>query len=467
VTAPWDRRPLSEQARVEALTLARWLPVAAAAAPLWERRVSAAGLDPRELKDRGALERLGPSREADLLAGGPGAPGAVLRPSEDQVKSHGDSGMLTRLASAIRRDGGEGKREVLLREYQPLELHRAGADREVLVASSRSDLDRLHRAGARAARLLGLHDRDVLLDAVPSGPTLPSLGLTHLAQGASITSLRARGHGDDLATVATAARLLSVTVLAVPLDDAVRLADTLGGAKIELKSLRRIITVGPTPDEETRGEIATAFAAVGAKADVRALWGPSLGRSLWAECAEGQHGLHTTPDLELLELVDPMTGRPSDGDGDLTITTMGWHGTALLRVQTGTWVDPLTTEPCPGCGRTVPRIVGEVAPGAWQLPMTIDGWRTRHVDLRGVPAVLASTTGVVAWRAELRGPSDRVPRDRLLIEVAGDLSRAEHAGLEHRLAEACGIVPHLTVGVPRVEIERATDELGGVFADLR
>jgi hypothetical protein len=467
VTAPWDQRPAAEQARVESLTLARWLPVAASAAPLWERRASGAGLVGRELTTRADLERLRPAREADLLADGPGAPGAVLRPSEEQVKAHGDGGLLSRMASAVRREGGEGKREVLLREYQPIELHRAGADREVLVASTRSDLDRVHRAGARAARVLGLDDRDVLLDAVPAGPTLDSLGLAHLAQGASITGLRARGHGDDLAAVAAAARLLSATVLAVPLDDAVPLAHALADARVRLGRLRRIVTVGPTPDADTRGEIAAAFAVIGADADVRALWGPSLGRSLWAECAEGHHGLHTTPDLEVLEVVDPMTGRPTDADGDLTITTMGWHGTALLRVQTGTWVDPLDTGPCPGCGRTVPRIVGEVAPEAWQLPMTIDGWRTRHVDLRGVPAVLASTSGVTAWRAELRGPGDRVPRDRLVVEVAGEVTHAERTGLEQRLEEACGVVPHLTVGVHRHEIDRAVAELGGVFADLR
>jgi hypothetical protein len=467
VTAPWDQRSLDEQARVEALTLARWLPVATSAAPHWEHEASAAGLTPSEAKERSDLYRLRPSREADLLADGPGAPGTVLRPSEDQVKALGGAELLTRVASAIRRDGGEGKREVLLREYQPLELHRAGPDRRLLVASSRSDLDRLHRAGARAARVLGLDEHDVLLDAVPTGPTIEAVGVTHLAQGASITALHARGHGDDLATVAAAARLLPVTVLTVPLEDAVTLGRTLAGARIDLRRLRRIVTLGPLPDAETRGEIAAAFTAVGANADVRALWGPDLGRSLWAECAEGHHGLHTTPDLELLEVVDPMSGQPTDGDGDLTITTMGWHGTVLLRVQTGTWVDPLTMEPCPGCGRTVPRVVGEMAPRAWQLPMTPEGSRARHVDLRGVPSVLASTTGVAAWRAELRGPTDRVPGDRLVVEIAGELTRSERTDLEERLELACGVAPHLAVGVHRAAIERAIDELGGVFADLR
>ena len=132
----------------------------------------------------------------------------------------------------------------------------------MLIASSRSDLDRLHRAGARAATVLGLDDRDVLLDAVPSGPSLASAGVTHLAQGASITALHARGHGDDLATVAVAARLLPVTVLVVPVDDAIRLGRTLAGARIELRHLRRVVTLGPPPETDLRGEIAATFAAI-------------------------------------------------------------------------------------------------------------------------------------------------------------------------------------------------------------
>jgi hypothetical protein len=60
-----------------------------------------------------------------------------------------------------------------------------------------------------------------------------------------------------------------------------------------------------------------------------------------------------------------------------------------------------------------------------------------------------------------------VPRDRLVVEVAGELSHAERTGLEQQLEEACGVAPHLTVGVHRAEIERAVEELGGVFADLR
>ena len=61
----------------------------------------------------------------------------------------------------------------------------------------------------------------------------------------------------------------------------------------------------------------------GADVAVRHLWGPADGRALWAECDEGS-GLHTYPDLEVLEVLDPITGEPTEVDGDLTVTTSGW-----------------------------------------------------------------------------------------------------------------------------------------------
>lgn len=467
MTAEWDRRSLPEQQRIADLLLARWLPLVTSSAPLWARRVAGDGLDPRELTSLEDLSRLPSVRELDLLADGPGAASAIARPSEEQVKSFASGDLMARVVAGIRRDGAPGKRRVFLQEYQPVDLRRAGVAGEVVVASSRSDLDRLNRVGARAAAVLGLDDRDVLLDAVPSGPSLASARAVHLAQGASITALHARGHGADLGDVAAAAQLVPATVVLVPLEDAVPLGRLLAQARITLPRLRRVVTSGPPPEGDQRLEIEDAFAGLGSRPDVRALWGPPFGRTMWAECDAGTHGLHTCPDLEVLEVVDPVTGEATDADGDLTLTSLGWHGTALLRLRTGTWVDPLRTQDCPGCGRTVPRLVGETVPDAWQLSVQGDGGRAGHVDLRGVPAVVDGLPGVTAWRAELRGRTDRVPRDRLLVEVAGELGRAQRSGLEQRLEAACGIAVHLTVGMHREEVERAVEELGGVFADLR
>jgi hypothetical protein len=470
VTAPWDTRTPEEQSRVEGLTLETWGPAVTSAAPLWATRAAEAGVAADALVDQQALRRLPPARARELLADSPGGASAVLRPDERQVKAFASTEVLTSVLRAVRQGGTEGKRDAILREYRPIQLHRAD---ELIIASTRSDLDRMHRAGARAAAVLGLEDSDVILGAVPAGPTLDAIAVTHVAAGASLPALHAWGAHpggeaveSGLGAVVSAAQVHPASVLIVRLEDATELAQALDDARVDLRRLRRIVTVGPPPDADTRTDVVAAFGRAGATIDVRALWGPAAGRVLWAECAVGS-GLHTNPDLELLEVVDPFHGQVTDGDGDLTLTTIGWHGTVLLRFQTGTWVDPIESGPCAACGRTVPRLVGDVVPNAWELAVTTEHGRQRTVDLRGAAAVLTTVPAIEAWRCELRGPTEGMSGDRLITEVAAQLSADQRARLEERITVATGLAPELSVGVPRVDVERRIDELGGVFADLR
>jgi hypothetical protein len=463
VTEPWDTRSPEEQARVESLTLATWGPAVTTAAPFWAKRASGAAVGPDTVTDRAGLRRLPPARARDLLTDSPGGAGAVLRPDERQVKAYASTDVLSGVVRGIRREGTEGKREAILREYRPIHLHRAG---ELLIASTRSDLDRMHRAGARAATVLGLRDDDLVLGAVPAGPTLVAAAVGHLAAAASLPAFHARGAGDDLETVAASYPLQPATVLVVPLEDAIALAETLDAMRMDLRRLRRVVTVGAPPDADLRAEVVAAYGRAGATIDVRAVWGPAAGRVLWAECAAGS-GLHTNPDLEVLEVVDPFLGQVTDGDGDLTLTTLGWHGSTLVRFQTGTWVDPLAFDRCPSCGRTVPRVVGDLAVSAWELDGTGPDGQRCTIDLRGVAAVLATVPGVQTWRCELLGADRPGQGDRLVVEVAGEIASDQVGRLRDRLSAATGITPELALGGDAGSIDRRTAELGGVFVDLR
>jgi hypothetical protein len=208
-----------------------------------------------------------------------------------------------------------------------------------------------------------------------------------------------------------------------------------------------------------------AFGALRVDVPVLALWGPSAGRVLWAECAPGT-GLHTYPDLEVLEVLDPMTGLPTAVDGDLTVTSAGWHGTALVRFQTGARADPVVVDtPCPGCGRTVPRLVGDVLPHAWEVPAVQDSGEVEHVDLRGV--VVAGLDGVTSWRAELRGPDERVARDRLVVALGGASQRRDLLTITGRFARSTGITPEVASGLSDAEVAAGIEEAGGILADRR
>lgn len=462
MSASWDRRSASEHERVEQLLLQRWLPEVAAYSPYWGERVAELGVAVDAFDSREDLARLAPIRERDIAsAGGPGGPALLMRPTENQVKSRAGRSLVMRLAAGLRRAGPAGKRLELLLEYKPIHLHRGGAEGDLPIGYSRSDLDRLHRLGARAAAVLDLTDTDYLLSTMPPGPWLDYAGIYHLGLGSSMLAVHP---GDDESRIVSDFDLAPITAVAVPLEDAADLAGLLKRSGVDVPRVGTVITVGPTPFADEREEIIAAWREAGAPdaVRVRAAWAPSEARALWVECAEGGEGLHTYPDHELLEVIDPLTGEVSPTDGDLTYTSAGWNGTALVRYQTGAYVEAIATGACDACGRTVPRIMGEVAPGAWQ-PYATDGEDT--IDFRGASAVLVAAGDVTGWRMEIvrNGTADEV-----VVEVAGSLDQGRVDELTDRLAPAIGRRP---ARVTRVDdpatVDANAEQAGGLFADLR
>lgn len=472
MTAPWDRRSAQEHARVERLLLSQWLPAATSFSAYWADRTERLGLDPEKLSSRDDLSAFPPVREADVRgAGGPGCPALLMRPTQEQVKAHAAGSTLLSMAGSIRREGSDGARRAVLAEYKPLHVHRGGADDDLAIAYSRADLDRLHRCGARAARVLGLDDADYLVSAVPAGPRLAWWGVYHLAMGASILALHPRGADDSLEHVVESFELVPATVVAVTAAEAVQLAALLVEYRVEAPRVHTVLVVGPPPDDRTRAAIEDAWRAAGAAESglvVRAVYAPPEARALWVEPREDPTGLVTYPDLEVVEVVDAVTGESTDGPGDLTITTAGWNGTALLRYQTGVYVDGIDTDPCPASGITAPRVVGEVTPHAWQPEVTGTDGVVRHFDFRTAGVLLATTPGVEAWRIEIGPPAKAGAPDQVLVEVAGQIEPRARQDLNERLEVAAGAAAStLAVVADAALVERTIDELGSPFADLR
>lgn len=471
MTAPWDQRPPEEHQRVADLVLSQWLPAATTFSTHWSERAAQLGFEPGQAMTRADLARFPGVREADLRgAGGPGGPALLMRPTQDQVKARASASTLQAIASAVRRDGADGERRAVLAEYKPVHVQRGGADDDLAIASSRSDLDRMHRCGARAARVLGLDDADYIINAVPSGPHVDWWGVYHLALASSILALHPRGAGDDLPRVLDSFALIPATVVTVPVSEAIELATLVVDYGVEAPRIHTVLTVGPPPDDDTRQAIRDAWRTAGATEHlvVRALYAPPEGRALWAEPRQAPTGLVTNPDLEVLEVVDALTGAPIEGGGDLALTSAGWHGTALLRYQTGVYVGGIDTSVCPASGITAPRIVGPVVEKAWQPRITAPDGMERHFDFRTAGALLDSTDGVLAWRIEVRGPTSKVRHDRVMVEVAGDLSERAEATLVDALDVAAGAPPHeLRMVADPTVIHSATEQAGSPFVDRR
>lgn len=442
----WDRLGVQALQREQGRLLAEWVerevrPFSA----YWKARLAG-----RELASVEDLKTVEVVVEADIAgAGGPGNPDLLLLPTEDGFKRNAGRGDLLAAAREVGKGGAEGRRAVLFRRFKPVHVHEAGVAHLLTVAYTRTDLDRLHLAGARMMEVLGLGADDALISAVPAGPSLRFWGLYHAALAARMTALHPRGEGQQvLRPVLRALAMLPATVLAVPVDEAVELLEGLRERGVAVPGLRTLLTVGPPPDARLRGTLSAA-ASVLASGDVRiqAVWAPDMSRTLWAECRppsadpdEASYGLHTYPDLEIVQVrgVETGTDAAEGAAGEVVLTSLGWRGTALIRVATGAWSGGLSTSaPCPSCGRTVPRLAPTAVEAAWQPRVRSVSGGTTRADLRAVHQAL---TPDVTERLDVRDWSLR-PQD-------GHLVLAVDSGGSHQLLEQMAVRVGEVVGAP-------------------
>lgn len=452
--------------------LGDWVEEVATTSAFWARRFSDAGVAPDAVGDLSDLRALPPVREIDLRdAGGPGGPDLVLRPTPRQAAGRSGLSDLGGISRAIRSPGTDGRHRTVLVDYKPVQLLSSGRDGRLVLAYSRSDLDRLHRAGARAAAVLGLDSDDYLASAVPADGTLRFWSLYHLALGSSILAVHPRGTGDELGVLAAVFDWIPVTAVAVPLAEAEKLAARLAQAGRDLSGVATVITVGPPPAPDRRAAIAAAWQDAGVpQPRVLALWAPPGVRAPWAECAPSARrpdqpvGLHTYPDMDVLEVVSP-AGEVVEGAGDLTYTSVGWHGTGLVRYQTGDYVSGIDTGRCPACGRLVPRVLPPVVPAAWEPQIATSSGRVR-LDLRGAARVLTGAADVALWRVEVR-PRGNHADQGFVTWVALTSGRYRQKELAQQLTAAVGHPPREVALADTRTITAGIQAVGGLFEDSR
>ena len=323
-------------------------------APVLRQRLAEA-LGGGRLKSADDLTRMAPMTLADVTD--PGA--LVLRP---------------RLP---RRSKGAVEME---RAYKPVHwLVQEG----VPIGSSASDVERLGALSARWLSAAGVRTEDVLLGFLPAGPHLPYwqvvLGAMRLGVSAVFVP--------PVPTIADVARLRPSVLVGRPYDLARLLDDRSASAAAAgwRSRVRLLIAAGEPLDDAMRDRLRDLL--VTPDAAVVSAWAPPGVRTMWWECPGGS-ALHTWPEAELVQIVDPLMGTPvpPGADGEVVWTAVGWHGTVLVRLGTGV-VAALDPGPCPSCNARGPL-----------LRVTS--------DTPSFLRVLDEHRGVADWQAELRTTDD-------------------------------------------------------------
>jgi len=308
--------------------------------------------------------------------------------------------------------------------------------RPVVVYFTGGDLDSIGEGLARSFSVSGMGSGDsALLMIHPMMAFLFQKGLHGLGAMSVLT-----GPGNDAAQVGLARDLGITTLFGVP-SYLLHLGSLLGGGGVfgrgglevleGLEGLERIVTLGESLTPSMRGRIEGLWGA-----EVFDDYGSVELATGFLECSE-HDGHHALWDHFLFETVDPVSGEPTDGRGELVFTTLKRKATPLIRYRTGDLVR-IEYDEC-ACGRTSPRIFPE---GRLGEMTKVKGTSVYPSSL--TEAVMA-VREVLNFRFEVEKEGDL---DRLVLRVEAT-DRGE--GLAERLALVVKGVSNITPEVVFVD----------------
>jgi len=384
-------------------------------------------IDPARIEAPDDLRRIPFTTKADFTAtaGEPDPVRAfVLQP---------DKRVLSRRISTIARallNGRQAVEEKSEREFRPIFLtSTTGRSAEpVPFLFTEHDVANLKLAGARVMEVCDAGRDMRMLNMFPFAPHL-AFWLTHYAGTEFGVFVLSTGGGKTMGTEGNLRLIRKIrpdVLIGMPtfvyhvMAEAVR-------ERMELPNLRKIVLAGERTPIGMRNKLRELVRELGAKrSDVLRTYGFTEAKLAWAECPYEEHagsaGYHIHPDLALIEIVDPETGEPrGEGDpGEIVFTPLDSRGSVVLRYRTGDLVDGgLFYEPCPFCGREIPRLVGEISRRSDVRDMRFDKLKGTLVDFNQLEHVLDNAKHVGTWQLELRKlHDDPLEVDELVLHVS-------------------------------------------------
>jgi len=392
-----------------------------------------------------------------------------------------DPAKLARRPSVMLRAALRGKQRVqdeLTREFRPTFLTSTtgrSAD-PVPFLYTGHDLDNLTSSGYRLVDVLGAFPDDRIVNMFPYAPHL-AFWQTHYATTAYNVFSVSTGGGKVMGTdgnIRVMAKINPNAIIGMPtfLYHVLTQAAEEG---VRLTNLRSIILGGEKVPAGMRRKLRELAKSLGAgEVFVMATYGFTEARAAWGECPfpaeELPGGYHLYPDLGVFEVIDPETGAlVDDGEpGELVFTPLDARGSVVLRYRTGDFIDGgLTYEPCPHCGRRMPRLVGQISRQSEVRELRLDKIKGTLVDFNELDHVLDDADHVGAWLMELRKVNDDPHElDELILHVE-KLGSSDEQALSNELASRIAAHTELRPNEILFHNRREMRRLQGVGEELK
>ena len=360
-----------------------------------------------------------------------------------------DRNMLARRPSTILRallHGRQAVEESFEREFRPsfMTFTTGRSAQPLPFLYTAHDLQHLQTAGGRIMRICEAKRDMKMLNMFPYAPHL-AFWQSHYA-GTEFGVLMVSSGGGKVAGTEGNLRIMQKLAPEVLIGMPTFLYHVLQAAvsrNLRCPQLSKFILGGEKAPTGMRRKLRALAAQLGAgHVDVLMTYGFTEAKMAWPECPypEGKEsgGFHLYPDLGIIEIVDPRTGEPvGEGrPGEIVLTPLDARGTVVLRYRTGDLIDGgLVYEPCPHCGRQLPRLVGRISRTSEVREMRLDKLKGTLVDFNELEHVLDNFNSIGTWQMELRKANDDpLELDELILHVE-KLDQSDEARLRQELNE--------------------------------
>ncbi|MBL9079653.1 MAG: AMP-binding protein [Planctomycetes bacterium] len=289
------------------------------------------------------------------------------------------------------------------------------------------DLHNLQVTGGRLIDVMGLDTEMRVANVFPYAPHLAFWQVFFAGQATGMMALstgggKVMGSTGDLRAIT---RLRADALIGVP-GYVYHLLRRAAQEGLDLASIRCVVLGAERVAPGLKTKICELLAACGAR-DVRVFgtYGFTEARMAFAECPTPDNaytGYHLWPDLAVFEVVDPKTGEvvPEGEDGELVFTPLHARASTVFRYRTGDRVrGGLRFDPCPHCGRTVPRISSDLTRESSLADLQLLKVKGTLVNLEDCALLLGSMPEIEEWQIELRKKDDDpLEVDEMIVHVA-------------------------------------------------
>ncbi len=360
-----------------------------------------------------------------------------------------DAQVLARRPSVLVRallHGRARTRDELDREWRPtfMTATTGRSTESVAFLYTQHDLHNLAVGGGRIVEIGRVTRDERMLNMFPFAPHL-AFWCMHYAGMDRNTFAVATGGGKGMGTEGNIKAILKLkpqVLVAMPTFIYHVLQQALD-MRARIEGVRLICLGGEKVPDGTRHKLAAMCAELGSpKVQVIATYGFTEAKLAWTECpfVPGQEptGYHLYADLGIIEVIDPRTGQPvPDGQGgEIVWTPLEQRGTVVLRYRTGDYIEHgLSWDPCPGCGRRLPRLMGRISRGSDFRALRFQKVKGTVVDFNELEHALDDLPGLATWQIELRkAHDDPLDLDEIVLHVVRREDVAETA-LDRTLRE--------------------------------